>query len=175
MTLLADAPVAWVTLDLDTTPPSLTLVVEDRVEPPDGLPMRIVANEPVGVIRLVLTDAAGAEHRIGSMLVDDRTIAAVLPTLELASGPATLTVTVRDQACNPTTLTRRIDVLRRRTYDVLAWTENAYEVTKPMSTPHDVTAENDPAYDTTVTGDTEYAVEVGNETAYDVTAETETD
>lgn len=170
MTILADSPVSWVALDLDTTAPSIEVTTQDRVEPPDGLAIRVEASEDIGVTRVTLTDAAGVEHRIGSVLVDARTLVAVLPTVEIASGPATLDLVIRDTACNPATATLRIEVARPRRYDVLAWSESAYEVTKTMTTPHEVSTDSWPEHTVTVTHSAEFDTESDHESEFDVEA-----
>lgn len=128
MTAVLAPPPSWTTLTLDTTPPTVTLEADSRIEPPDPLVVVVRSGEPLGPVSITLVDALGRAWPLGHALLDDRTATAVVQSTEFASGPARITVRVADQTCNSVTLVREVFFDRPRVFDVALTLTGAFDV-----------------------------------------------
>jgi hypothetical protein len=125
---LATSVSASVLVALDTRPPVLTIEAPERIEPPDTLWVRVVADEPLGAVALALLDAGGTLVNLAYERVDERTLVASVPTVGLASGPASLRVSAADTVLNFTRESRTLAVDRPRAHDVELTIDRAYDL-----------------------------------------------
>lgn len=129
---------ASVLLTLDTTAPTVQITIPATVEPPDNLIFDIVSSEDIGTAAIAVVDALGQMTYPGYQLLDARTLHVLLPTGELASGPATVMVSVADEALNFTRLTRRVTISRPRAFDVVLDLEPVYAVDLSLDGGYDI-------------------------------------
>lgn len=108
---------SWVQIDLDTAPPVVLLDAPSRIEPPDHWVVLVKANEDLGPVAAVFTDAFGTEARLGVERISARLLSVTMPTVGIATGPGELRVLVRDRACNAVEAVATVVVDRPRAFD----------------------------------------------------------
>lgn len=173
---------SWVTVDLDTRPPDLSLAAQPRVNPPDTWVVLVTADEALGSAEATFTDALGAVVRPGVERLSSHLVALSLPTVGLASGPGVLRLTARDTACNATTVLAEVVVDRARAFDVVLTfghalaadltVTGAYGLGLDVEHALEATLGQDGAYEATLAAMAAYVVTLGQDGAHEASLTT---
>lgn len=138
---------ATVGLVLDTRAPVLRVEAEARVQPPEGWLVTVVSDEPVGDAAAALLDARGALASVGIEHLDARTLRVLVPTVEVAGGPATLLMRVADEVGNATQTSIPLDVLRPAAFNVTLDLIRGYDLDFTLAAGFETASQADPAFD----------------------------
>lgn len=163
---------ASVTLTLDTRPPVVSVVAPSRVEPSEDLPVRVVSNEPLGPVSILLVTVMGQRMSLGFHRPDERTITLTVPTGALPGGPSTLYLTLADEVLNLVEKQVAFEVVRPEAhFDVDLDIANAHEVTLTLNGGYDVELTVENGHESDLYLDDAYEAVLDLEPAHQITLE----
>jgi hypothetical protein len=171
VTLVAERPVPYIRLTLDTRAPTLVVTATGRVAPPDSWPVAVTASEAIGDADLALTDSLGVEHSVGYARLGDQVLSLLVPTVGLPTGPATLVGWVSDLAGNRSPISQPVVIDRPKVWDATLAFERAFDAAAALADAYDATLGLGHAYAATEEHTPAWDVTLADEHGYDATLE----
>ncbi len=110
---------AHVLVELDTTPPIVSVVGSGTVTPPDEVNFTVTSSEEIGWLDLTFTDATGERHDVGSRRLTDSSVFVTIPSVLVPRGSATFRATVADTVSNVAVVSKTVNVVGTRPFDVV--------------------------------------------------------
>lgn len=108
---------ALATIFLDSTPPRITVVSEERVEWPDAIDFVVSSDKPIADRSYAFVDNGGTTYRLGWSEEADGVDRVSLPSAELAEGRGVLFITLRDDVGNEQRAHQQVAVIAPKPYD----------------------------------------------------------